>query len=161
VRFQWLQGVLDQSLNAALFALLTMSYVTPPVLTAILLWKRRIWRPNVAAWRWWVWHVGLALGAVSAMAVPIFLLGIQFLSSAAKQRWFIDAGMRGMFYAFVRNEHLRQIPQGCFARVNSPAHEWATDGAKGHLASAGSHPGQNNIFCLYAKAFHPRPRPCQ
>jgi hypothetical protein len=101
VRFQWLQGVLDQSLNAALFALLTMSYVTPPVLTAILLWKRRIWRPNVAAWRWWVWHVGLALGAVSAMAVPIFLLGIQFLSSAAKQRWFIDAGMKGMFYAFV------------------------------------------------------------
>ncbi len=101
MRFQWLQGVLDQSLNAALFALLMMSYVTPPVLIAILLWKRRVWRPDVAAWRWWVWHVGLALGAVSAVAVPIFLLGIQFLSSAAKQRWFIDAGMKGMFCALV------------------------------------------------------------
>jgi hypothetical protein len=101
VRFQWLQGVLDQSLNAALFALLTMSYVTPPVLTAILLWKRRSWRPDVAAWRWRVWHVGLALDAVAAVAVPIFLLGIQFLPAAAKQRWFIDAGMKGMFYAFV------------------------------------------------------------
>jgi hypothetical protein len=101
VRFQWLQGVLDQSLNAELFALLTMSYVTPPVLTAILLWKRRVWHPNVAAWRWWVWHAGLALGAVSAVAVPIFLLGIQFLSSSTKQGWFIDAGMRGMFYAFI------------------------------------------------------------
>jgi hypothetical protein len=99
VLFQWLQGVLDQSLNAALFALLMMSYVTPPVLTAILLWKRRVWRPDVAAWRWWVWHVGLVLGAVSAVAVPIFLLGIQFLSATAKQRWFIDAGMKGMFYA--------------------------------------------------------------
>lgn len=101
MRFQWLQGVLDQSLNAALFALLTMSYVAPPVLTAILLWKRRIWRPDVAAWRWCVWHVGLALGAVSAVAVPLFLLGIQFLSSSTKQGWFIDAGMRGMFYALV------------------------------------------------------------
>ena len=99
MRFQWMQGVLDQSLNAALFALLMMSYVTPPVLTAILVWKRRVWRPDVAAWRWRVWHVVLALGAVSAVAVPIFLLGIQFLSSAAKQRWFIDAGMKGMFYA--------------------------------------------------------------
>ena len=97
--FQWLQGVLDQSLNAALFALLMLSYVTPPVLTAILLWKRRVWRPDVAAWRWWVWHVGLVLGAVAAVAVPIFLLGIQFLSATAKQRWFIDAGMKGMFYA--------------------------------------------------------------
>jgi hypothetical protein len=101
VRFQWLQGVLDQSLNAALFGLLMMSYVTPPVLTVILLWKRRVWRPDVAAWRWWVWHAGLALGAVSAVAVPIFLLGIQFLSGAAKHGWFIDVGMRGMFYAFV------------------------------------------------------------
>jgi hypothetical protein len=101
VRFQWLQGVLDQSLNAALFALLTMSYVTPPVLTAILLWKRRIWRPDVAAWRWWVWDAGLALGAVSAVAVPIFLLGIQFLSSSTKQGWFIDAGMKGMLCALV------------------------------------------------------------
>jgi hypothetical protein len=101
VRFQWLQGVLDQSLNAALFALLMMSYVTPPVLIAILLWKRRTWRPNVAAWRWRVWHVGLALGAVSAVAVPVFLLGIQFLSSSTKQGWFIDAGMKGMFYALV------------------------------------------------------------
>jgi hypothetical protein len=101
VRFQWLQGVLDQSLNAALFALLMMSYVTPPVLTAILLWKRRIWRPDVAAWRWWVWHAGLALGAVSAVAVPIFLLGIQFLSSSTKQGWFIDAGMKGMLCALV------------------------------------------------------------
>ena len=78
-----------------------MSYVAPPGLIAILLWKRRVWRPDVAAWRWWVWHVGLALGAVSAVAVPIFLLGIQFLSSAAKQRWFIDAGMKGMFCALV------------------------------------------------------------
>jgi hypothetical protein len=99
VRFQWLQGVLDQSLNAALFALLMMSYVTPPVLIAILVWKRRVWRPNVAAWRWSVWHVGLVLGAVSAAVVPIFLLGIQFLSATAKQRWFIDAGMKGMLYA--------------------------------------------------------------
>jgi hypothetical protein len=48
-----------------------------------------------------VWHAGLALGAVSAVAVPIFLLGIQFLSGAAKHGWFIDVGMRGMFYAFV------------------------------------------------------------
>ncbi len=101
MRFQWLQGVLDSSLNAALFALLMMSYVTPPVLTAILLWKRRVWRPNVAAWRWWVWHVGLALGAVAALAVPMFLLGIQFLPSAAKQRWFIDAGMKGMLCALL------------------------------------------------------------
>jgi hypothetical protein len=101
VRFQWLQSVLDSSLNAALLALLTMSYVTPLGLTAILVWKRRVWRPNVAAWRWRVWHVGLALGAVAAIAVPLFLLGIQLLSAAAKQRWFIDAGTRGMFYAFV------------------------------------------------------------
>jgi hypothetical protein len=100
VRFQWLQSVLDSSLDAALFALTTMSYVTPPVLTAILVWKRRVWRPDVAAWRWWVWHAGLALGAVAAVAVPIFLLGIQFLPSAAKQRWFIDAGMKGMLCAF-------------------------------------------------------------
>jgi hypothetical protein len=100
VRFQWLQGVLDQSLNAALFALLTMSYVVPLGLIAILLWKRRVWRPDVAAWRWRVWHVGLALGAVSAVAVPIFLLGMQFLSSRAKHGWFIDAGMKGMFCAF-------------------------------------------------------------
>jgi hypothetical protein len=101
VRFQWLQGVLDQSLNAALFALLMMSYVMPLGLIAILAWKRRIWRPNVAAWRWWVWHVGLALGALSAVAVPVFLLGIQFLSESAKHKWFIDAGMKGMFCAFV------------------------------------------------------------
>ena len=101
MRFQWLQSVLDSSLNAALLALLTMSYVTPLGLTAILVWKRRVWRPNVAAWRWRVWHVGLALGAVAAIAVPLFLLGIQLLSAAAKQRWFIDAGTRGMFYAFV------------------------------------------------------------
>jgi hypothetical protein len=101
VRFQWLQSVLDSSIDAALFALLMMSYVIPLGLIAILLWKRRIWRPNVAAWRWRLWHVGLALGAVSAVAVPIFLLGLQFLSSTAKQRWFIDAGMNGMFYAFV------------------------------------------------------------
>jgi hypothetical protein len=38
---------------------------------------------------------------VAAIAVPLFLLGIQLLSAAAKQRWFIDAGTRGMFYAFV------------------------------------------------------------
>jgi hypothetical protein len=101
VRFQWLQGVLDSSLDAALFALMTMSYVVPLGLIAILWWKRRSWRPDVAAWRWCLWHVGLALGAVSALAVPIFLLGIQFLSNAAKQRWFIDAGMKGMFYALV------------------------------------------------------------
>ena len=101
MRFQWLQSVLDSSLNAAFFALMTMSYVVPLGLIAILVWKRRVWRPDVAAWRWWVWHVGLALGAVAAVAVPIFLLGIQFLPSAAKQRWFIDAGTRGMFYAFV------------------------------------------------------------
>jgi hypothetical protein len=100
VRFQWLQSVLDSSLDAALLALLTMSYVVPLGLIAVLLWKRRRWRPDVAAWRWRVWHVGLGLGAVCAVAVPLFLLGIQFLSSAAKQRWFIDAGMKGMFYAF-------------------------------------------------------------
>jgi hypothetical protein len=100
VRFQWLQGVLDQSLNAALFALMTMSYVVPLGLIAVLVWKRRRWRPDVAAWRWRVWHVGLGLGAVCALAVPVFLLGIQFLSETTKQRWFIDAGMRGMFYAF-------------------------------------------------------------
>jgi hypothetical protein len=99
VRFQWLQGVLDSSLDAALLALLTISYVVPPGLIAILVWKRRRWRPDVAAWRWWVWHVGLALGAVAAVAVPIFLLGIQLLPAAAKQRWFIDAGMKGMFCA--------------------------------------------------------------
>ncbi|MGA2897024.1 MAG: hypothetical protein ABSE27_05445 [Acidobacteriaceae bacterium] len=101
MRFQWLQSVLDSSLDAALFALLTMSYVVPLGLIAILVWKRRSWRPDVAAWRWWVWHAGLVLGAVAAVAVPIFLLGIQFLPSATKQRWFIDAGTRGMFYAFV------------------------------------------------------------
>ena len=101
MRVQWLQSVLDSSLNAALLALLTMSYVTPLGLIAILWWRRRIWRPDVAAWRWRLWHVGLALGTVSALAVPVFLLGIQFLPGSVKQRWFIDAGMRGMFYAFV------------------------------------------------------------
>jgi hypothetical protein len=101
VRFQWLQGVLDSSLDAALLALLTISYVAPPGLIAVLVWKRRVWRPDVAAWRWRVWHVGLALGAVSAAAVPVFLLGIQFLSETTKQRWFIDAGMRGMLCALV------------------------------------------------------------
>ena len=101
MRFQWLQGVLDSSLDAALFALMTMSYVVPLGLIAILLWKRRVWRPDVAAWRWRVWHVGLALGAVAAVAVPIFLLGIQLLSEPAKHKWFIDAGMKGMFYALV------------------------------------------------------------
>ena len=101
MRFQWLQGVLDSSLDAALFALLTMSYVVPLGLIAVLVWKRRRWQPDVAAWRWQLWHVGLALGAVSAVAVPIFLLGIQFLSAAAKQRWFIDAGMKGMLCALV------------------------------------------------------------
>jgi len=95
-----MQGVLDSSLNAALLGLLTMSYVVPLGLIAVLVWKRRRWRPDVAAWRWRVWHVGLGLGAVCALAVPVFLLGIQFLSETTKQRWFIDAGMRGMFYAF-------------------------------------------------------------
>lgn len=98
---QWLQSVLDASQDAAFFALLVSSYVTPLGLIAVLLWKRIVWRPNVAAWRWRLWHVGLAFGAVSAAAVPLFLLGIQFLSSSAKQRWFIDAGMKGMFYSFV------------------------------------------------------------
>ncbi len=97
---QWLQGVLDSSLNAALFALLVVSYAIPPVLTAVLVWKRRIWRPAVAEWRWRVWHVGLVLGAFAAVAAPVFLLGLQFLPGTAKQRWFIDAGMKGMFYAF-------------------------------------------------------------
>jgi hypothetical protein len=95
-----MQGVLDSSLNAALLGLLTMSYVVPLGLIAVLVWKRRRWQPDVAAWRWRVWHVGLGLGAVCALAVPVFLLGIQFLSETTKQRWFIDAGMRGMFYAF-------------------------------------------------------------
>jgi len=94
-----MQGVLDSSLNAALLGLLTMSYVVPLGLIAVLVWKRRRWRPDVAAWRWRVWHVGLGLGAVCALAVPVFLLGIQFLSETTKQRWFIDAGMQGMFYA--------------------------------------------------------------
>ena len=96
---QWLQSVLDASLNAALVALLVLSYAIPPVLTVLLAWKRRAWRPNVAVWRWRIWQIGLALAAFAAVAVPVFLLGLQCLSSAAKQRWFIDAGMRGMLYA--------------------------------------------------------------
>ena len=102
MRFQWLQGVLDQSLNAALFGLLMMSYVTPPVLTVILLWKRRIWRPDVAAWRWWVWHVGLALGAVSAVAVPVFVISpiavLLFGFGGGRQRW---VGMVSASISFV------------------------------------------------------------
>ena len=96
---QWLQSLLDASLNAALFALLVLSYAIPPVLIALLVWKRRTWRPDVAEWRWQVWQVGLALAAYAAVAVPVFLLGLECLSSAVKQRWYIDAGMRGMLYA--------------------------------------------------------------
>ena len=96
---QWLQSLLDASLNAALFALLVLSYATPPVLIALLAWKRRAWRPDVAEWRWRAWHAGLVLAAYAAVAVPVFLLGLECLSSAVKQRWYIDAGMRGMLYA--------------------------------------------------------------
>jgi hypothetical protein len=101
VLFRLLQSVRDSPLDAALFVLLVSTYVMPLAFIATLLWKRRNWRPNLADWRWRVWNGGLFLAAVAAVAVPIFMLGIQFLSEAAKDKWFIDAGTRGMFFALV------------------------------------------------------------
>jgi hypothetical protein len=75
--------------------------LVPVALTTLLIWKRKTWRPNMAAWRWRVWNGGLAVAAMAAVALPIFLLGIQFLSEAAKDKWFINAGMRGMFFALL------------------------------------------------------------
>jgi len=96
-----LLGVLDSPLDAALIALLALSYVTPLILIVILLLKRGNWRPNIPDWRWRLWNGGLALGGLASVAIPIFLLGLQFLSSTAKQRWFIDGGSEGMFIAFL------------------------------------------------------------
>jgi hypothetical protein len=93
--------VRDSPLEVALFVFFLLAYVTPLSLVAILLWKRRSWRPDMAVWRWRVWNGGLALGTAAALAMPLFLLGIQFLSETAKQKWFIDAGTRGVFFAFL------------------------------------------------------------
>jgi hypothetical protein len=98
---QTLLGLINSPLDSVLFALMVSSYMVPIALIALLLWRRTSWRPVLSAWRWYIWNSGLALGTLAAIAMPSFLLGLQFLSTSAKDRWFIDAGSKGIFYALL------------------------------------------------------------
>jgi hypothetical protein len=98
---QILLGIITSPLDSVLFALLVSSYVVPIALIALLLWWRTDWRPVLPTWRWCLWNGGLALGTLAAIAMPSFLLGLQFLSTSAKNRWFIDAGSKSIFYALL------------------------------------------------------------
>jgi len=78
-----------------------LGYLSPSVLFGILFWKRERWRSGVAGWRRCLWLIGLALGIITSLEVPVFLLGIQFLSDSAKQKWFLNGALETMFLALL------------------------------------------------------------
>jgi hypothetical protein len=73
----------------------------PAALVILLLLKRRDWHPAIAKWRFGIWWTGLVLSAIAALAFPLFLLGLQFLSKTARATWFPDTGTKMLFFAFL------------------------------------------------------------
>ena len=91
----------EVSVDRALVALFVLFYAAPVVLSGVLFWKRELWTCGISDWRRRMWRIGLILAIVTSLVVPLFLLGIQFLSAAAKQSWFIDWSQKTMLLAWL------------------------------------------------------------
>jgi hypothetical protein len=100
VHFQSTPTALTSSEITAI-ALAIICYAAPIICFAILCLKRESWSRDLVQWRRNAWMTGFVLGFTSSFAGPFFLAGIQFLSSKAKDAWFINDWSGVILAAFV------------------------------------------------------------